>query len=80
MDLWQADHIVERVRGGSHELHNLRTLCVPCHKKETARLAHERKVERWQVKVEREMGEDDPEGPKTPEGWMSLPWEYDDGA
>lgn len=44
--LWQADHIVPRCRGGGNELTNLRTLCVPCHKRETARLAAERKAER----------------------------------
>ena len=43
---WQADHIVERVRGGGHELENLRTLCLECHKRETARLAAERAQER----------------------------------
>ncbi len=46
MDLWQADHIVPRVRGGGNELTNLRTLCVPCHKGETARLAADRAAER----------------------------------
>ena len=44
--LWQCDHIQERVRGGSNELSNLRTLCVFCHKRETARLARERAAER----------------------------------
>jgi 5-methylcytosine-specific restriction protein A len=41
-DLWQADHIVECVNGGwGTGLDNLRTLCTPCHKEETARLARE---------------------------------------
>lgn len=38
-DLWEADHIKPRVLGGGNELENLRTLCIPCHKRETARLA-----------------------------------------
>lgn len=37
--LWQADHIVPLAEGGSNELSNLRTLCVPCHKKATKALA-----------------------------------------
>jgi len=36
---WQADHIKPRVLGGTNEQDNLRTLCVPCHKRETAKLA-----------------------------------------
>lgn len=36
--LWEADHIVPRVEGGSNKLDNLRTLCVPCHKAETSKL------------------------------------------
>jgi 5-methylcytosine-specific restriction endonuclease McrA len=45
-DWWEADHIVPRVRGGTNELTNLHTLCVPCHHRETARLAAERAMER----------------------------------
>lgn len=37
--LWQADHIVPVIEGGANHLDNIRTLCVPCHKAETARLA-----------------------------------------
>jgi 5-methylcytosine-specific restriction protein A len=41
-DFWQADHIHECARGGwGTGLSNLRTLCTPCHKQETARLARE---------------------------------------
>jgi hypothetical protein len=41
-EFWQADHIVECVRGGwGKGLENFRTLCTPCHKEETARLAAE---------------------------------------
>jgi hypothetical protein len=37
--LWEADHIQAVVEGGGmHGLENYRTLCVPCHKKETALL------------------------------------------
>ena len=39
---WEADHIVPLVEGGSYGLENLRTLCVPCHKLETAALARRR--------------------------------------
>lgn len=37
--LWEADHIVPRSLGGTHDLDNLRTLCLRCHRAETARLA-----------------------------------------
>ncbi len=41
--LWEADHIVPRVEGGSDlGLDNLRILCVPCHKIETKKLAARR--------------------------------------
>jgi 5-methylcytosine-specific restriction protein A len=37
--LWDADHIVPVVEGGGQcDLDNLRTLCLPCHREETARL------------------------------------------
>jgi 5-methylcytosine-specific restriction protein A len=46
-DRWQADHIHECVKGGwGSGLENLRTLCSPCHKAETARLARELACER----------------------------------
>lgn len=44
--LWQADHIKPRVLGGNNSPENLRTLCVPCHKRETAKLARQRALER----------------------------------
>ncbi len=37
--LWHADHIVPLAEGGTNALANIRTLCVPCHKAETAALA-----------------------------------------
>jgi 5-methylcytosine-specific restriction endonuclease McrA len=41
--LWEADHIRPVVEGGGAcGLENLRTLCVRCHKVETARLAARR--------------------------------------
>ena len=40
---WEADHIVPVVEGGGEcGLDNIRTLCVPCHKDETAALAARR--------------------------------------
>lgn len=41
--LWEADHIVPVSEGGALcGLEGLRTLCLPCHKKESARLAGRR--------------------------------------
>ena len=37
--LWELDHVVPLIDGGSHELSNLQTLCTPCHKRKTAREA-----------------------------------------
>lgn len=37
--LWHADHILPLAEGGTNALANIRTLCVPCHKAETAALA-----------------------------------------
>lgn len=45
-DYWEADHIVEVVRGGLNDMGNLQTLCIPCHKEKTAKLARERAQER----------------------------------
>jgi hypothetical protein len=47
---WDADHIHEVVRGGGQcGLENYQTLCHPCHKAKTRRLAAERAHERRQV-------------------------------
>lgn len=43
---WDMDHIKEVVRGGDNQLDNLQTLCQPCHKAKTKRLAAERAAER----------------------------------
>lgn len=54
--LWAADHIVPVVKGGGAcGLENYRTLCVPCHRLETTRLAAERAAERKLAK-EAELG------------------------
>ena len=34
--LWELDHVVPLVDGGSHDPSNLQTLCTPCHKRKTA--------------------------------------------
>lgn len=40
---WEADHIIPVVEGGGEcGLENYRTLCLPCHRKETAALARRR--------------------------------------
>ena len=48
--LWQADHIVPRVLGGTNALENLRTVCIPCHKGVTAQLAASRAADRRDAK------------------------------
>lgn len=45
-DGWDADHIVPVIEGGSNDLTNLRTLCIPCHAAETAALARRRADQR----------------------------------
>ena len=39
---WQADHIIEVKEGGKHELDNLQTLCLRCHKEKTSKYASDR--------------------------------------
>jgi 5-methylcytosine-specific restriction endonuclease McrA len=46
--LWELDHIVPLVDGGSHDPSNLQTLCTPCHKKKTAQEARKRAAHRSQ--------------------------------
>jgi 5-methylcytosine-specific restriction protein A len=42
--LWDADHIIPVVEGGGEcDLDNIRTLCLRCHKRETALLRERRK-------------------------------------
>jgi 5-methylcytosine-specific restriction endonuclease McrA len=45
-ELVEADHVVPIIEGGNNKLENGRTLCQPCHKAETARLANRRKWDR----------------------------------
>ncbi len=40
--LWELDHIVPLVDGGSHDERNLQTLCTPCHTRKSAGEARER--------------------------------------
>lgn len=47
---WDADHVTPIRDGGSEDLNNLRTLCVPCHKAETAAFARTRSLRRRSAK------------------------------
>lgn len=50
--LWEADHIVPVVEGGGGcELENYRTLCLPCHRRETRALASRRAEARRLAKM-----------------------------
>lgn len=42
---WEADHIVPVVEGGDSNLDNVRTLCIPCHKRVTAELRMRRRAQ-----------------------------------
>jgi 5-methylcytosine-specific restriction enzyme A len=49
--LWEADHVVPVVEGGGEcALSNYRTLCLPCHRAETAKLAARRAEKRRREK------------------------------
>jgi 5-methylcytosine-specific restriction endonuclease McrA len=51
--LWQADHVVPVVEGGGEcGLEGFRTLCVPCHRVETAALAARRAAARRAIAAE----------------------------
>lgn len=44
---WDADHVTPVVEGGGEcALDNYRTLCIPCHKRETSALAERRALQR----------------------------------
>lgn len=32
---WEVDHVIEQTDGGTNDLSNLQTLCLPCHKEKT---------------------------------------------
>lgn len=50
-DWWDADHILPVVEGGGEcGLDNYRTLCIPCHRNETAALAKRRARARHEAK------------------------------
>ena len=40
--LWEVDHVIPLIDGGSHDLENLQTLCSPCHRKKSAEENRER--------------------------------------
>lgn len=44
--LWNAAHLVARVRGGRTHLDNARTWCLGCHSKDTSQLARDRSLAR----------------------------------
>lgn len=46
--LWDMDHVVPLWDGGTNELTNLRTLCIPCHREATRRGAKQRASQRRQ--------------------------------
>ena len=50
--LWELDHIVPLVDGGSHDPSNLQTLCTPCHKNKTAQEARQRAAQRGEATEE----------------------------
>jgi 5-methylcytosine-specific restriction endonuclease McrA len=40
--LWELDHVRPLIEGGGHDLSNLQTLCVPCHRRKSALESRER--------------------------------------
>lgn len=52
---WEADHIVPVIEGGGEcDISNLRTLCLPCHRAETAKLARRRADARKAAKAKQD--------------------------
>jgi 5-methylcytosine-specific restriction endonuclease McrA len=43
---WEADHILPVVEGGDSSLDNIRTLCISCHRQQTAELRRRRLTRR----------------------------------
>ena len=52
--LWDLDHVVPLIDGGTHNPENLQTLCNPCHRKKTADEAR-RRAERRNEDTEKEV-------------------------
>jgi 5-methylcytosine-specific restriction enzyme A len=52
-NLWEHDHIVERIDGGTNDLSNLQTLCLICHRRKSAANATRRAMARRTADVER---------------------------
>jgi 5-methylcytosine-specific restriction protein A len=48
--LWELDHKIPLIDGGTHDLSNLQTLCVPCHRKKSA-LEHSERAARVRKRV-----------------------------
>ena len=44
--LWELDHVVPLIAGGSHDMANLQTLCSPCHRSKSAEESRERATRR----------------------------------
>ncbi len=49
--LWELDHVVPLIEGGSHDADNLQTLCVPCHRSKTADEARARAAQRSETQL-----------------------------
>ncbi len=52
----EVDHIVPVKLGGTSDAHNLRPLCLPCHKSETKRLSKERETYRARTTYPKHVG------------------------
>jgi 5-methylcytosine-specific restriction endonuclease McrA len=63
--LWELDHIVPLIDGGTHDDENLQTLCTPCHTRKTAAEARAR-AERARAEIA-ESGDDSPAAEDTSE-------------
>lgn len=50
-DWWEADHIIPHSEGGEYVLENMRTLCVPCHKKRTKQWHKVRKLPKNELQL-----------------------------
>jgi len=64
--LWELDHIVPLIDGGSHAIDNLQTLCTPCHKQKTAAEARERSARTRQTSSTEAPSSSEPAGAREP--------------